>query len=259
MASNPFDVPLAKRKRGRPPLARPAVEEIKPVVEPEYIPEPEPEPFLPVAEPDLTLPTPPPPPPPPEEEKRGDPKERVLGKTGDTFTLEEIEYIKEHLKQFSREVDGDPRSIAIINNAIYADILVQRLDAEMERLERNRKTDPDVDKKITPLYKRRSQLWDDYCDNLEKLGAMPKDRKNTARDDALSEVYAKYIAELDRRRANNWPLGRPSDAAIALANELGDRGPAKVPVRPEILKSDILPDEQRKDFVDAKESTGEPA
>jgi hypothetical protein len=262
--SNPFQG-APKKKRGRPPAIPPVqVPEFVLPPEPEF--DPEPEQFLPTVEPDLSIPQPEiphtqdiwheppkPPPPPPPVEPRGDPKERVIGKPGDTFTLEEIEYIKAQLKQFTSESDGDPRSAAIINSAIYTDILVQRLDVEMEKLERNRKQDPDVDKKITPLYKRRSQLWDDYCSNLEKLGAMPKDRKTTVRDGALSSTYAKYLDELDKRRAQNWPLGRPSDAAIAMAVQVGDRGPARVPVRQDLLKLDILSDEQRKDFIETED------
>jgi hypothetical protein len=252
MPVNPFDSPQ-KRKRGRPPKQEVEAAPPEPVMpaEPVYIPS-----FLQTTEPRL----PPPPPPEPDpvpQAQRGDPKERVIGKAADTFTLDEVEYAKAQLKQFARDTDGDPRALAIIYSAIYTDILVQRIDVEIERLERTRPTDPYVNKKIEPLYKRRSTLWDDYCSNLEKLGAMPKDRKkDKLGDDVLSAVYAKYLEELNRRRAGKWPLGQPSSAAVQLANKIGDNGPAKVPVRPEILRLDVLSDEQRKDFV---EMSDEPA
>jgi len=251
MPVNPFDAPQ-KKKRGRP--ARQETEAAQPEPEPvmptERMDIPS---FLQTTEPKLPPPEPPPVPP----SQRGDPKERVIGKAADTFTVDEVEYAKAQLKQFARDTDGDPRALAIIHSAIYTDILVQRIDVDIERLERTRPTDPWVNKKIEPLYKRRSTLWDDYCSNLEKLGAMPKDRKkDKLGDDVLSALYAKYLEELNRRRANKWPIGQPSAAAFKLAARVGESGPARVPVRPEILKLDVLPDEQRKDFV---ETTDEPA
>lgn len=254
MPVNPFDSPQ-KKKRGRP--ARQEVEVVQPEPEPVMPAEPVDIPsFLQTTEPRFPPPAPPEPPPVPPSQ-RGDPKERVIGKAADTFTVDEVEYAKAQLKQFARDTDGDPRALAIIYSAIYTDILVQRIDVEIERLERTRPVDPYVNKKIDPLYKRRSTLWNDYCSNLEKLGAMPKDRKkDKLGDDVLSAVYAKYLEELNRRRANKWPIGQPSAAAFKLAAQVGDHGPAKVSVRPEILKLDVLPDAQRKDFV---ETTDEPA
>lgn len=245
MPINPFELPQ-KKKRGRP--AKQEVLPVKPEPEPVMPAEPvDIQSFLQTTEPRLAPPELPQVPP----SQRGDPKERVIGKAGDTFTVDEVEYAKGQLKQFSRDTDGDPRAMAIIHSAIYTDILVQRIDVEIERLERTRQEDPNVNKKIEPLYKRRSTLWDDYCSNLEKLGAMPKDRKkDKVSDDVLSAVYAKYIEELNRRRAGKWPLGQPSATAVQLANKVGDNGPAKVPVRPEILRLEVLPDAQRKDFVE---------
>jgi len=252
MPVNPFD----RRKRGRPPKQQPEPEPVA-EVEAEAVQMPDefgdPPTYLQTTEPKLPPPSPAPSPDVPPAE-RGDPNERVIGKTGDTFTLDEVEYAKDQVRLFARDTEGDPRALALIYSAIYTDILVQRIDIEIERLERTRATDPLANKKIDPLYKRRSALWNDYCGNLTKLGAMPKDRKkDNAGDDVLSAVYAKYIGELNRRRAGNWPLGRPSDEALKLAAHVGDHGPSRVPVRPEILTLGILSADQRKDFVESKD------
>ncbi len=77
--------------------------------------------------------------------------------------------------------------------------------------------------------KVREGLMRRYTDALEVIGYLPKDSIQQAAEtgsDTLSAMHLAYISEINKRRAVQQPVGRPSQDAIELAENVG-MNPAK--------------------------------
>lgn len=223
---NPFSKPTPARKR---PAARP--------VESPAIANPEPP--IAVAPPAL------PPEPPPEKGESG---ERKLGRAIEAFSPSEITYIDDQMRQYMDILKNNPSVQTFVNEAIIANIEMQRHDKLVELQRKKYQQDGDAGDRtewFLRMEKIRTSLLRRYTDSLEALGALPKDKVGEAEaDECMSDVHLRYLAEIKARKAVGQKIGEPSAEAMQLARDHG-LDPARY------RSDDVLSDADRTAIIEA--------
>lgn len=144
--------------------------------------------------------------------------DRLLGRPVEYFSAEERLYAEERISDLQRANGNDKRAIRIIEAAVMLDIEVQRCEDKLARLERM-PTSKDTLDQISILHQQRSRAMKEHIERLGDLGALPRDLKSAKgpREETMAQCHRDYLAELDRRRKANHPIGQISQAAKELA------------------------------------------
>ncbi|MCW8129277.1 MAG: hypothetical protein KIS92_02745 [Planctomycetota bacterium] len=146
--------------------------------------------------------------------------EKIIGRDTSKFTVEELEFIRERLPEFTETLGNDRRSNQLVNDAIYYEVEIQRLDEIAGKIT-NVLSSANVTK-LQALQKMRATYQDRYIQTLDLLGALPKDRyKHDPKEDFFLGIWRRYRKELDVMRKRGQRVGSPSPEAKKLARDVG--------------------------------------
>ena len=183
--------------------------------------------------------------------QRSDPKnERIIGRDTSYYSDEELEYLKERLKEFDETLGHDRRSTALVNEVLQCDIEMQRLDAKAAGLTSRENLTIEMVKQLKAISGLRDDYKASYIEGLDLLGALPKDRKKNPNEDSLFAVHRRYKAEIEELKKRHQQVGHPSKEAVKLARAAGRD--------PEEFKIPGALEEETRDVILAKSDAAEP-
>ena len=148
----------------------------------------------------------------------------LLGQPADSWTPSEKTYITEReaeiLSQLGHANKGSARPL--VDEVINCDIQMKRIDREIFQLKKKVKDLAQLTVGLKPLMQMRGEYMTRMTEAMENLGIMPKNYIQVDEDSkSMSEMHARYRAELDARRKVKWAVGTLSPEAHKLCVEVG--------------------------------------
>lgn len=174
----------------------------------------------------------------------------VLGERRATFEAHELKYIDEQLLLYKPLKKKAPGAAVFIDEAVRTEIELQRHNARVSKKRQEfQKTQKDVDAEwLIKMDRVGEGLMTRHTDALKAIGQLPKDHLMVTKevDTTLSQVWLRYAKEIRRRNSVGNPIGRPSDAALELAESKG--------LKPSKYKTKPMPESERMKVVEEIES-----
>lgn len=151
-------------------------------------------------------------------------KDIKLGRPPTSWNEKEHAYIDEQMAQYLDILKTNPSTRKFVEEAITADIEMQRHDRMVERQRRQwpKLLDDEQTAWVLKQDKHRSGLMKRYTDALEAIGAMPKSNVDESlKDESLSDVHVRYANEIALRKTKGQRVGQISREAHQLATSEG--------------------------------------